>query len=76
MYCTTMNPLADDLAVDWVNQKLYWTEATNSEILVMDIATRQTAKLIVNYDGSTTRAIAVDPTTRYGGVKIINLESL
>ena len=60
-----INPLTDDLAVDWVNDKLYWTEATHSEISVMDITTRQTTKLIVNYDGSTTRAISVDPTTRY-----------
>ena len=48
-----------------MNEKLYWTEATVDEVLVMDIAQRQRIKLIDNYDGSTTRAIAVDPTTRY-----------
>ena len=51
--------------MDWVNTKLYWTEATVGDVLVMDIAQRQRIKLIDNYDGSTTRAIAVDPTTRY-----------
>ena len=48
-----------------MNKKLYWTEATVGDVLVMDIAQRQRIKLIDNYDGSTTRAIAVDPTTRY-----------
>ena len=57
-------PLKDGIAVDWVNEKLYWTEATVGEVLVMDITQRQKRKLIVNHDGSTTRAIAVDPATR------------
>jgi low density lipoprotein receptor-related protein 5/6 len=61
----TEDPVIDGIAVDWVNEKLYWTEATVGEVLVMDIAQRQRIKLIDNYDGSTTRAIAVDPTTRY-----------
>ena len=56
--------LIDGIAVDWVNEKLYWTEATVGEVLVMDIVRRLKKKLIVNHDGSTTRAIAVDPATR------------
>ena len=63
--CTyTVHPLTVGLAVDWVNDKLYWTEATVGEVLVMDITQRQKRTLIVNYDGSITRAIAVDPATR------------
>ena len=54
----------DGIAVDWVNEKLYWTEATVGEVLVMDVLQRQRIKLIENNDGSTTRAIAVDPATR------------
>ena len=64
VYHCTANPLTDGLAVDWVNEKLYWTEATVSEVLVMDIKQQQKKTLIVNHNGSTTRAIAVDPTTR------------
>ena len=54
----------DGIAVDWVNEKLYWTESTVGEVLVMDIAQGGKRKLIVNHDGSITRAIAVDPATR------------
>jgi DNA-binding beta-propeller fold protein YncE len=61
----TDNPVIDGIAVDWVNEKLYWTEATVGEVLVMDIMQRQKRKLIVNHDGSRTRAITVDPATRY-----------
>ena len=57
-------PLIDGIAVDWVNEKLYWTEATAGDVQVMDIAQGLKIKLIVNHDGSTTRAIAVDPETR------------
>ena len=64
MYIKCLPTLTDGIAVDWVNEKLYWTEATVGEVLVMDIVQRQRIKLIDNYDGSTTRAIAVDPTTR------------
>lgn len=56
----------DDIAVDWVNNKLYFTEAVLSEVLVLDIEQRKKTTLIVNRNGtSTTRAIAVDPTTGY-----------
>ena len=66
-------PLTDGIAVDWVNEKLYWTEATVGEVLVMDIAQRQR---IDCYDGSTTRAIAVDPTTRYSDITIMSGETI
>ena len=56
-----------------MNEKLYWTEATVGEVLVMDIAQRQRIKLIDNYDRSTTRAIAVDPTTWYRDYKYITV---
>ena len=48
-----------------MNEKIYWTEANVGEVLVMDIELQKKRKLIVNHDGSTTRAIAVDPATRY-----------
>ena len=52
----------DDIAVDWVNDKLYWTEGTLGSIAVLDIELRTTKLLIDNGRDSTTRAIAVDPT--------------
>ena len=73
--CSYTFPLTDGIAVDWVNEKLYWTEATVGEVLVMDVAQRQRIKLIDNYDGSTTRAIAVDPTTRYSDITIMSGET-
>lgn len=51
--------------MDWVNEKLYWTEELRGEVLVMDINTRRKTVLVANYNSSITRAIAVDPTTRY-----------
>ncbi|CAI8032996.1 Low-density lipoprotein receptor-related protein 1, partial [Geodia barretti] len=61
----TSDPSIYDLAVDWVNGKLYWTEDTRGEVLVLDLQTRLKRTLIANYDTATTRAIVVDPTTKY-----------
>ena len=65
--CTMCSLLPlDDIAVDWVNNKLYFTEAILSAVLVLDIEQRKKTTLIVNRNTtSTTRAIAVDPTTGY-----------
>ena len=63
VFCIYVHALQTaDLAVDWVNEKLYWTEYNVGEVLVMDITQRQKRKLIVN--GSTPVAVAVDPVTR------------
>lgn len=49
-----------------MNNKLYFTEAIISEVLVVDIEQRKKTTLIANFNTtSTTRAIAVDPTTGY-----------
>ena len=52
----------DDIAVDWVNDKLYWTESVLGTIMVLDMKLRKTKLLIDNGRGSATKAIAVDPT--------------
>jgi len=52
------------LSVDWINRKLYWTDATLQHIEVYDISTSIRKVLIET--GNTTRpqAIVVDPATR------------
>ena len=55
---------AEGLSVDWVNEKLYWTDVTLQHIEVYDTTTGIRRVLIRT--GSTTkpRAIVVDPSTR------------
>lgn len=57
---------ADGLAWDWVNKKLYWTDATEEDIEVLDPNTfdLQRKVLIDTGTGSTPRAIVVDPARR------------
>ena len=54
----------EGLSVDWVNGKLYWTDATLQHIEVYDTTTGNRRVLIRT--GSTTRPrpIVVDPSTR------------
>ena len=53
------------MAWDWVNKKLYWTDAEDEDIEVMDPANGYRTVLISTGTGSTPRAIVVDPATRY-----------
>ncbi len=59
-----MYVFADDLAVDWVNNKLYWTDAIFTVLEVIDLDTLQRKTLIDLDADSFPRAIAVDPSTR------------
>ena len=55
-----------DVAWDWVNQKLYWTDPCASDIEVYDPETRYRRILYNSADGlREPSGIVVDPTTRY-----------
>lgn len=52
------------IAVDWITQKLYWTDADAKEILLLDLATRLGKVLANTGDQTLPRSLAVDPTRR------------
>ena len=55
----------DDVAVDWVNDKLYWTDTIHGRIEVADIFDSSMHKVILRTGGNTLpRAIVVDPRNR------------
>ena len=54
--------LADDLAWDWINEKLYWTNPDNKTIEVYDPSTGYRRVLVEVDQGSLPRAIVVDPS--------------
>ena len=60
MYCLN----AEDIAVDWINDKLYWTDAIHARIEVMDIDNGYRRELLRTGANTVPRAIAVDPSTR------------
>ena len=55
---------ADGLAWDWVNKKLYWTDAANKAIEVIDPHTFYRKLLISTGNTSIPRAIIVDPQNK------------
>lgn len=58
----------DDVAVDWINDKLYWIDSLWARIEVMDISDGsmgERAELIKLTNHTIPRGIAVDPTARY-----------
>lgn len=56
---------ADDIALDWIGNNLYWTDAFYARIEVMDLDTRHRRELMRTGNNTIPRAIAVDPSTRY-----------
>ena len=54
----------DGLSVDWVNEKLYWTDATLQHIEVYDTTNGNRRVLIRTGNTTKPRAIVVDPATR------------
>ena len=52
---------AGGLAWDWVNRKLYWTDATDNDIEVLDPLTAQRKVLLSTGNGTDPWAIVVDP---------------
>jgi len=57
--------LADGLAWDWVNKKLYWTDYCANDIEVYDPSTGYRRVLITTGSSSNPRGIVVDPRNRY-----------
>ena len=53
---------ADDLAWDWINEKLYWTNPDSKTIEVYDLSTGYRKVLVEVDQGSLPRAIVVDPS--------------
>ena len=54
----------DGLAWDWVNKKLYWTDAEDNDIEVIDIVTNHRKLLISTGSTTTPRAIVLDPQNK------------
>ena len=57
--------MLDDIAMDWIGNNLYWTDAVYARIEVMDMDTRHRRELLRTGTNTLPRAIAVDPSTRY-----------
>ena len=55
----------EGLAVDWVSNKLYWTESLYRRIEVLDLDTLLRTPILTVDPHSGLRDIAVDPSTRY-----------
>ena len=53
--------ISEDLALDWINNKLYWTDTLYARIEVMDIDTLYRKELLRTGANTLPRAIAVDP---------------
>lgn len=71
--CHTMMPLLssyflsfwiDGLAWDWVNRKLYWTDAGDKDIEVYDVVNQYRKKLIQKGPNALPRAIVLDPANK------------
>jgi len=55
----------DGLAWDWVNEKLYWTDAERKTVGVFDLGNQfYHGELISTGSDSTPRSIVVDPQNR------------
>lgn len=63
-YQTLLNNNIDGIAWDWVNKKLYWTDASERDIEVYEPSTGRRKLLVHTGVGSIPRAIVVDPATK------------
>jgi len=61
---TSISHYADDIALDWVGNNLYWTDAFYARIEVLDLDTLERAELFRTGANTVPRAIVVDPGTR------------
>ena len=70
--------ISDGLAWDWVNYKLYWTDAQDQDIEVLDprVGHGHRKVLISTGSASQPRAIVVDPANRYMKCEAIYIDVL
>ena len=62
----------DDIAVDWVSNKLYWVDAVWARIEVMDLETLNRTQILRTGPNTSPRAIAVEPINRFVIIPTIN----
>ena len=56
----------DDIAYDWISEKIYWTDGTHLEIEVVDLGGSGDCRILIKTgERSVPRAIVLDPITRY-----------
>lgn len=60
----SMQLLIEDIAVDWISKKLYWTETLYRRIEVLDLETLINVPILSVEANSGIRGIALDPSTR------------
>ena len=56
--------ILDDIAVDWVSNKLYWVDAVWARIEVLDLESMLRAEVLRTGPSTLPRGIAVEPTTK------------
>ena len=61
--CTSSS--LDDIAVDWVSNKLYWADSVWARIEALDLNNSVRVEVLQTGTNSVPRAIAVDPINRY-----------
>ncbi len=57
------------LSVDWINDKVYWTDKFKLTLEVYDIKTR-TSKVVFQFEGDHPQGLGVFPFTGKGCVRI------
>ena len=65
---------ADDIAVDWISSKLYWTESgLQNRIRVLDLLLGHVASVVNLGENINPRAIVVDPINKYVPLKVYHM---
>ena len=59
------NLIAEDIAVDWISNNLYWTDGLNRRLQVLDLDSKHRSELLRTGAHSAPRAIVTDPSTRF-----------
>lgn len=64
--CCYYDYITDDIAVDWISYKLYWTDNGQlNRIQVLDLNLGHCTSLINTGQDTSPRAIVVDPINKY-----------
>ena len=58
--------LADGLAVDWINDKVYWSDKTLEAVFAYDLNTKKTEKVISLPANSNPRKLKIFPQSSNG----------